>query len=396
VYTPQVLTFTGGLITDAVRTAGVEGDGLTSPAGVGIWPAATNLITNGGLETNTTGWSAIGDGVIARSTAQAKFGAASLRLTAPIGGSTNNRARFVPTLSPSTQYTFSCWVYLVDAAGTTPQFLTSSTAGVATTIATIDTGLLNQWVRYSFSVTTTGTITDPFIDVRFFGTTVGTAGEIYIDGVQLETGSIATPYIETDGGTASRVAGRVQQPVAGLFTATQGWVALRFRYPAVSGFQGKYGFGWTDDGNNRITLLFEANDTWRQQRLNAGASGTAGSAAQVPTAGGTVGVVGAWTATQTRISAAGAAFVNAANANVPTLAATSADIGSFGTGLSILGGNYLWYATGAGTLTDTDAAALNAISGVPVMQQIVGAVGPAAKVTSVWPGVDTTFFKRTV
>src|SRR5690606_38265908 len=74
-YTVESLTFSGDLITDAVREAGVEGDGLTPPAGVGPWPAATNLVTNGGFETNTDGWTeSLPDFSITQSDEQAKFG----------------------------------------------------------------------------------------------------------------------------------------------------------------------------------------------------------------------------------------------------------------------------------------------------------------------------------
>src|SRR3990167_6344341 len=87
VYVPDDLTFTGGLITDAVRTTAVEGDGLTPPAGVGIWPAATNLVTNGGFETNTTGWVGTG-GAINRYTSAAKFGTASARVEVTVAADT--------------------------------------------------------------------------------------------------------------------------------------------------------------------------------------------------------------------------------------------------------------------------------------------------------------------
>src|SRR3990167_8608460 len=87
-YREQRLTLSGNEITDAVRRAGVEGDGVSpSDFSLGIWEATTNLCTNGGFETNTTGWTTSGTSTIERSTAQAKFGAASAKCTRGTGTS---------------------------------------------------------------------------------------------------------------------------------------------------------------------------------------------------------------------------------------------------------------------------------------------------------------------
>ena len=52
---------------------------------------------------------------------------------------------------------------------------------------------------------------------------------VHIDGMQVEIQKVSTPYVETDGGTASRSDARIRADVSGLFTATQGWAAFRFR-----------------------------------------------------------------------------------------------------------------------------------------------------------------------
>ena len=72
------LTLSGNEITDASRAINVEGDGLSDDGSFGIWEATENLVTNGGFETNATGWTVTGANTIARSTDQAKFGPASL------------------------------------------------------------------------------------------------------------------------------------------------------------------------------------------------------------------------------------------------------------------------------------------------------------------------------
>src|SRR5439155_9693893 len=47
----------------------------------------------------------------------------------------------------------------------------------------------------------------------------------HTDGAQLEAGSLSTPYIDTNGASASRAGARVQVPTT-LLAAGQGWVAL--------------------------------------------------------------------------------------------------------------------------------------------------------------------------
>ncbi|MBA3736527.1 MAG: prepilin-type N-terminal cleavage/methylation domain-containing protein [Actinobacteria bacterium] len=50
------LTTSGGLITDATRATNTSGDGLGADSSFGVWEASTNEVTNGGFETNLTGW----------------------------------------------------------------------------------------------------------------------------------------------------------------------------------------------------------------------------------------------------------------------------------------------------------------------------------------------------
>lgn len=52
----STLTVSGNEITDASRAAATAGDGRTADSSFGIWEATTNLVENGGLETNASGW----------------------------------------------------------------------------------------------------------------------------------------------------------------------------------------------------------------------------------------------------------------------------------------------------------------------------------------------------
>ena len=67
--------------------------------------ASTNIVTNGGLETNTTGWVAQGTNTIARSTEQARSGAASLKVT--YQNAATPMASYVPLVVTDELHAFS-------------------------------------------------------------------------------------------------------------------------------------------------------------------------------------------------------------------------------------------------------------------------------------------------
>ena len=393
-YTVESLTVSGDLITPATRALNVDGDGLPIDSGYGIWPAATNLITNGGFETNTTGWSTTSPGAwiasggtLTRITSDAKFGDAAARIVV-----TNQQFRgaaFAVTLSPTTTYTVSFWykgtqvngaaLFLGEAGSSTGQSTALSNAA--------------DWTRASATFTTTAG-TSYVVGIR----TTGSNGsmDIVFDGVQVETGSIATPYIETDGSTESRTAGRIQMPVADLFTETQGAVFARLNAGAAStalaGFPRVYQL--RDDGNNRIDNAYDASSArWGFSR-KAAAAGLDVFITDAFAGGAGLSLLSAWTATQLRGSLDGGAFSSVANSSIPTLTATTIDIGSNAGASSWWGGNVRWFATFAGTLTDADAAALDALGDTPpTWAQLVGALPATAQVTGLWDARTAQFFK---
>jgi hypothetical protein len=75
------LTVSGTVITDALRsqTTPAHFDGRQPESSVGIWRGTTNLVTNGGFETNTNGWTG-GGATISRDTTRAVHGIACLRV----------------------------------------------------------------------------------------------------------------------------------------------------------------------------------------------------------------------------------------------------------------------------------------------------------------------------
>jgi len=376
------LTFTGGLITDAVRAAGVEGDGLTPPAGVGIWPGATNLVTQSipgaTAGTGVTLAGAAEATLTKGADAAAPFQASStdVWLLDNSAGATDATVDFAGNATAAA-HTGSAWARAIVGSPT----VSIEGGGTPTVIA-----VSAAYARYSQSRTATAgdnlRITAPAGAVVRF-----TAG-------QLETGSIATPFIVTDGGTASRVDGRVQQTTAGLFTSTQGWVYARLKYPQAStgmpAAAEAYVFSWRTDNNNRIGFsYFGGSQRWQATKLASGAGTGLNSNATFAANTGASTLL-AWTATHLRFSADGAAFTQVANTSAPTVPA-SVDIGNFAN-LAQMDGNVLWYVTGSGVVTDADSAALNAFGDTPpTPAALKSSLSMQAQPTSLWQAVDNTF-----
>jgi len=188
---------------------------------------------------------------------------------------------------------------------------------------------------------------------------------------------------------------RVQIPMAGLATPTQGWVIARLAMGFdAAGTGEKYVFSWRTDNSNRIGLPYGRDITrWQLGRFNGGT----GSGLNVPDNFGAAGakrtVAFEWTATALRFAFNGGAFASGANSSIPTLPA-NADIGSFAGSQAYIDSNILWLAIGAGTLTDADSTAVHAIGDTPpTWPELVDAVAEAALPTALWRAVDSSFVK---
>lgn len=374
------LTVSGTPITDALRALGVQGDGLSADSSFGLWEAATNLVTNGGFETNATGWVASVGGAIARDTAEAKFGAASGRINTT-GAAGNEGAYDEIALTSGQTYTFSVW--LKCASANQLRLWIRTTGGVnKAEVAFTPTG---SWQRVTLTWTADATATFWFQ----VGNKTATAETIYVDGVQVENQPLATPYIHTDGASASRTAARVQAPAA-LLDETQGWVAMRVRFGGNLA-ESRYGWAWRDDNNNQMYVRWNFSlSRWEMFRTSGGTPGTAVKADTVAV-GDMLTLIGRWTATQLGISVDGAAFATAAQSAVPTLAATAFDIGGLAGSGTELDGDVLWFACGTGTLTDADAAAIHAFGNTDPTWEDIDDITLAAQVTAVWPA-DTAAY----
>lgn len=369
------LTLSGNEITDALRTTNTEGDGYTgSDSSMGIWEATTNVHANGGAETNTTGWTARASTTMTRDTARAKFGAASLKcaITGSGGG-----ANYAITLAASTQYSLSFWVY---ADGANHSIDSTLTDGIDQSLAMAGgTATNGVWTKFS-AQGTTDTHTARTLEIL----SNNASGTFFIDGVQLETKPIATPYKHTDGGTAARSAARVQWPatyvdetVGGMaFRVSPGWLntARTGANPVL--------WQWKDDANNLLELRYDvANARWEFQRRNGGGTAEV-TVADTFAADADITVIATWDASNIKLSVDGAAFTSQAGANIPTLAATLSDIGSSAGTAEHFDGRVRWAASYTTLLTDGNATSLHGFGNTdPTFGTLPGTP------TALWTGV---------
>lgn len=308
VTTPGTLTLSGNEMTDASRTAAIQGDGRTPPdSSVGIWEATTNLITNGGFETGVTNWTPVG-ATITSSTEQAKFGTKSGKLVA--AGADGYAAAFVIGVAQTT-YTESVWVYApAGYVGKTVRLQMTEVGGAqaAGLMGFNDTALIAGWQRLALSAS----VAQPDRAYVAFYVNMHTAAAndtIYIDGMHVEQKAYTTPYVETNGVTASRTAARVQVPIpAGAMSGVQGWIAARLRtnWNSTTPPGTPRLWRWYDNANNLIEVRYE-NGLWKLRRTTAAGTEEA-TFPNAFSAGALTTIVAAWTANGPMLSVNGAAF----------------------------------------------------------------------------------------
>jgi hypothetical protein len=189
--------------------------------------------------------------------------------------------------------------------------------------------------------------------------------QFYADGVQLEQKVLVTPYVETNGATATRSAAQVRPP-ASLLQPQQGWVSMRF----VPGWANNswinnaltHIFGWMDAaGQNGFRLLWRgASQDWRMRLYSGGTSiGDANTAPQVFTFHTSATLTAYWKPGEWGVSINGAPFIRHTGV-VPIFSLqTFFEIGSDGSGGEFADGRFKWFICGQGVLTDADAATLN-------------------------------------
>ena len=184
-----------------------------APAGyVGRPTGATNLIANGDFETDATGWTAQGAGTGVTSqtptAGAAPFGAKVGRIT----GSSSTNARIFQTVvvNPTQGAAYKGQGRIragnAGAVGLTALVQLQEVGGaMASNVSTTLVTLTADWQYLQVTRTVVQadrTALDFYIGV--FDAAVEAGDQIEVDGCQAEPGPVATPYIETDGATATR------------------------------------------------------------------------------------------------------------------------------------------------------------------------------------------------
>lgn len=359
------------LISDDTRLAGVQGDGAAYPdSSVGVWPAATNLYPNGGFESGTSTWINGARATWSRSSEQAKFGTYSGKLTCDgTGTQLGISGNLSGILSTTTQYVISMWVYIPSGwdGGNVVASDAGTFSGATIVNGTASAALVDQWQRITMTLLTAADVNG---NVYLYSSSTPTSGKaIYIDGFQLETGSIATPYIETDGGTASRSAPTISTSFNGV--TTSGWVAMRLRAghaSTVVNATDKILFTLKESTNVRFEVAEYAGngDRFYTRAVDGGGTSIVYLDVSADLAGSfAVGdaqtIVGYWAnGGNVGLSYNGSNFLTAANARTIS-APTELFIGQGHLGSYNPAVDYKWLAVGKGTLTNTQAAAIHAL-----------------------------------
>lgn len=322
---PTGATLSGNEISDLVRLLGVSGDGRAAEGSMGIWEATTNLDTNGGFESNLTGWAGTATRSHPNPAPWKRFGQRSMKVVTT--GANQTVERDVSGLTASTVYTRSIWVRREEAAAVITVAIRNNANSADLASVTVPAAVGEHRVTVTATLEAGQTVAKTRVTISASGVTC------YLDGAQLEQQPLATPYVRTDGAAVTRGAARVQLP-AGLLDETMGAIAFRLR-PGWAANADPHGgtdpvlFQWKDDAGNRFTLSYVvASDVWRFVRRSGGSGVSVDSAVQTFAALALLTILVAWTATQVKISVNGGPFVVAANATVPTLAAALFDVGS--------------------------------------------------------------------
>lgn len=370
----DVPTLSGNEITDVTRRNNTQGDGLLPEQGsTGIWEATTNLCTNGGLETNANTWNGSA-ATINRVTTDHFFGLACLSVLTN-GGATDQGARtdFI-AVTPSTVYSVSGWCKA--PAGSLMKLSLWTYTAADAPVGEVNASFVatGSWQRVTLTNTPGGTVEKARIGFRTDASQLIT---FLMDGMQLEQQPLATPYVETNGASATRAIASAVAP-ASVLDETQTWMAFRVRMsfgPTADLYGGGYPtlMEWGDDANNKLYMGFavDADQFYIQRRTISGAgAGFAGAYTFAP--GSILTVIGRFTATEIAISINGAAFVSTANTLIPTLAATSFRILDALAANRTFDGDIFWMAAGSGALVDADAKLIAGFNNDPKMADFPG------------------------
>lgn len=349
---------------------------------IGIWPAATNLLTaalNQGGGTAAT----VDD-------ADYQFMGAAMQLST-FDAVNDNAFRTFSGLTIGNVYTDSIWV---DREEIDARFLKLQIRNAANSATVAEVNVPRKKGLQRVQITWTAAETSG--RVRLICTDATNLPiRVWHGRPQLETGAIATPFA----GFGTRAASRAQLPSTG-WSATQGWAAMLVRTgwaagdPTATGGNVLELFNWRASATEQILAYWDdAAQVWKFNRVHSGSGTSASASAPLPRVGSLALVVVAWTATQVKISVNGSAFVTASNSVIPTGLPATIDVGSLGGSSEFLRGSVKWFTWGFGTLTDADASSLFDAYviglGEPAPTNLVWA--SAANVQGMWSAETETY-----
>lgn len=166
--------------TEDLLQVGTRANGdYASIFNVGVGNADTNIVTNSGIETNTTGYAQKGTATLSRVSTQHYMGSYSLSV---VTGAANSGAQYAYTPSASTTYTVSM---RIKAAATYSTIVIGRQDNGANIDCLTAQTVTTSWKQFSCTYTTGGTIGTA--NIYAYDTT--TAHTLYIDQVSLVAGT---------------------------------------------------------------------------------------------------------------------------------------------------------------------------------------------------------------
>ncbi len=356
----------------------------------GLWRSSTNLVPNGGFESNITGWS---NGT--RITTDSKFGNACMDLLVPSADQNTLSDRIA--VNPSSSYICSAFIKSSSKYRLEITWYTSALAIISISTSGTLTGN-GSWRRDSISATSPSNAAFASININDQAFSTNTYPyDFYIDGVQFEAQPYATPYIETNGASASRAAGHVNVP-ARLLSVSQGWISLRFRpHSFLVDSVSRRLFTFGADSSNFFLAIFATGATPFLRIQNISGGSVVGLATLFPSSSPSEGDVltatFSWNASNLNISYNGSSFTSGGR-GAGSFAGSNLAIGDdfvSSTG-AIIDSEVLWVAAGTGTLSDADAATIHGFGDAGSAINYPALSAP----TIYWPADTDVFYVPTI
>jgi hypothetical protein len=194
---------------------------LKNPAEPAALGYRVNYITNPSFEVDTTGWSGVSSGTIARTTGEFNTGSASLSVTnaSSSGAQFGISENMIPLVAGEGTYYISAYIKL--ANGNTPAnyYLRFLQYEEQTSTSTLDTGNVGtqaleytgNWVRLSGSFTKNAEAN--FVIIRVVTNSVVSGEIFYVDSVMLEKSTTLKSYF--DGGSGGFWSGSANASFSG-------------------------------------------------------------------------------------------------------------------------------------------------------------------------------------